>query len=96
MQRLHSGAACDRPETTEIPKHPQIPEVVWQQPPETSTNQCYLKITNKGCNILYLGDFKDESSKQNVATQRNSTNKLRSYHGTPSRKSNRERTSIVL
>ena len=26
--RLHSGAACDRQETTETPKTPPIPEVV--------------------------------------------------------------------
>ena len=36
---LHSGAAIDRPETTEIQKLPPIPEVVWQQPTETITNQ---------------------------------------------------------
>ena len=44
--RLYSGAACDRPETTEISKLPPIPEVVWQQPSETSTNQCNLYNTN--------------------------------------------------
>ena len=36
--RLHSGAACDRPETNEIPKLPPIAEVVWQQPTETITD----------------------------------------------------------
>ena len=30
--RLHSGAACDRPETNELSKFPANPEVVWQQP----------------------------------------------------------------
>ena len=34
MPRLHSGAAIDRPETTQL-KLPPIPEVVWQQPQET-------------------------------------------------------------
>ena len=35
--RLHSGAACDRPEIIEIPQLPPIPEVVRQQPTETIT-----------------------------------------------------------
>ena len=34
MPRLHSGAAIDRPETTNL-LLPPIPEVVWQQPQET-------------------------------------------------------------
>ena len=45
MSRLHSGAACDRPETNEISKLPPIPEVVWQQPTETGTNQDNLNNT---------------------------------------------------
>ena len=44
--RLPSGAASDRPEMIEIPKLPQIPEVVWHQPSETSTNQLNLNDTN--------------------------------------------------
>ena len=44
--RLHSVAACDRPETNEIPKLPPIPEAVWQQPLETSINQCSFNKTN--------------------------------------------------
>ena len=48
MPRLHSGAACDRPESTEISKLPPIPEVVWQQPTEIVTNQDNLnKTTNE-------------------------------------------------
>ena len=48
MPRLHSGAACDRPETNQISKLPPIPEVVWQQPTEMVTNQDNLSnITNE-------------------------------------------------
>ena len=46
MPRLHSGAACGRPETNKISKLPPIPEVVWQQPTETVTNQDNLNKTN--------------------------------------------------
>ena len=56
--RLHSGAACDRPEINETPKLPPIPEVVWQQPTETITNQVNL---NKSTN--------DSTSKTTVASQ---------------------------
>ena len=45
--RLHSGAACNRPQTIEITKLPPIPEVVWQQPAETSTTKCNSKDTQK-------------------------------------------------
>ena len=46
MPRLHSGAACDRPEEKKISKLPPIPEVVWQQPTEIVTDQDNLIITN--------------------------------------------------
>ena len=56
--RLHSGAAIDRPETTEIPKLPPIPEIVWQQHTENDTKQDNLNIDNK-----------DLTLKTNVASQ---------------------------
>ena len=58
MPRLHSRAARDNPETNEISKLPPIPEVVWQQPTETITDQDNLNITNN-----------DSTSKTNVASQ---------------------------
>ena len=57
MPRLHSGAACDRPET-KISKPPPIPEVVWQQPTEIVTDQDTLKNT-----------INDSTLKTNVARQ---------------------------
>ena len=58
MPRLHSGPACDTPETNEKSKLPPIPEVVWQQPTENNTNQDNLNnITN------------DSTLKTNVASQ---------------------------
>ena len=58
MPRLHSGVACDRPETNEISKLPPIPEVVWQQPTEIVTDQDKINITNN-----------DSTLKTNVARQ---------------------------
>ena len=46
MPPLHSGAACDRPETNKISKLPTIPEVVWQQSTEIVTNPDNLNNTN--------------------------------------------------
>ena len=48
--RLHSGAASDRLETTEIPKFPPLPEVVWQQLTEIITNQVDLININNDSN----------------------------------------------
>ena len=50
--RLHSGVASDRPEIIKIPQLPPNPEVVWQQPTETITNQIKLNNTNND-SILY-------------------------------------------
>ena len=58
MPRLHSGPACDRPETNEKSKLPPIPEVVWQQPMENDTNQDNLNNTTN-----------DSTLKTNVASQ---------------------------
>ena len=58
MPRLHSGAACDRPETNEISKLPPTPEVVWQQPTENVTNQNNLNNTTN-----------DSTLKTNVGSQ---------------------------
>ena len=62
MPRLHSGAACDRPEKNGISKLPPIPEVVWQQPTEIVTNQDNLNKTNN-----------DSTLKTNVASQTSPT-----------------------
>ena len=44
---LHSGTACHRPETTKLITLFPTPEVVWQQPPETSVDIFKLNNTNK-------------------------------------------------
>ena len=58
MPRLHSGPACDRPETIEKSKLPPLPEVVWQQPTENVINQDNLNNTTN-----------DPTLKTNVASQ---------------------------
>ena len=46
MPRLHSGAAIDRPEVTQLTL-PPIPEVVWQQPQETHLTNSHNYLTNE-------------------------------------------------
>ena len=58
MPRFYSGAACDIPETDEIPTLPPIPEFVCQQPTETFTGQADINNTNN-----------DSTSKTTVASQ---------------------------
>ena len=65
MQRLHSGAACDRPETTKTLKLPPIPQAVWQQPPETFTDQYNFDNTTNDSSIQYT----TKTSKITVASQ---------------------------
>ena len=46
MPRLHSGAAIDRPEVTQLTL-PPIPEVVWQQPQETHLTNIQNTLPNE-------------------------------------------------
>ena len=46
MPRLHSGAATDRLEITQLTL-PPIPEVVWQQPKETYVTNNHKTLTNE-------------------------------------------------
>ena len=65
MPCVHSGAACDRPETTKTLKLPPIPEAVWQEPPETFIDQYNLNITKKDSTIQYT----QETQMTDVASQ---------------------------
>ena len=62
---FHSGAAYERPETTQVPKLSPMTEVVWQQPTETITDQANLKKTNNYSLIYHT----QETSKTTVANQ---------------------------
>ena len=63
--RLHSGTACDRPETIKTVKFPPIPEAAWQQPQETFTDQYNLNNSNNDTTVQYTQD----PSKTFVASQ---------------------------
>ena len=63
--RLHSGAECDGLETTKTAKLPPIPEVVWQQPPDSSLNRHTVIKNNNDSSIRNT----QETQMANVASQ---------------------------
>ena len=65
MPRLHTGAAIDRPETTNTTVSPS-PEVVRQQPQETHLDGFHKNSTTETHKSTYTPDFK---LKNDVETQ---------------------------
>ena len=61
MPRLHSGAAIDRPETTQL-NFPPIPEVVWQQPQETHVPNIYQTFDNETHKNTHMPESKHRSN----------------------------------
>ena len=60
MRCLHSGAAIDRPETTQL-KLPPIPEVVWQQPQETHIPNICQTCNNETHKNTHMPECKQRS-----------------------------------
>ena len=65
MPRLHSGAAIDRLETTQL-KLPPIPVVVWQQPQETLVPNIYQIFNNETHKNTHMPESKHRN---NVGSQ---------------------------
>ena len=61
MPRLHSGAAIDRPEVTQLTL-PPIPEVVWQQPQKTHLTNIHYDLTNKTHKHTHTNDVEAQTS----------------------------------
>ena len=60
MPRLHSGAAINRAETTQL-KLPPIPEVVWQQTQETHVPTIYQTCNNETHKKIHMPESKQRS-----------------------------------
>ena len=60
MTRLHSGAATDRPEITQLTL-PPFPEVVWLQPKETHVTNIHKTLTNETHKITQMPESKQRS-----------------------------------
>ena len=71
MPRLHSGAAIDRPEVTQLTL-PPIPEVVWQQPQETHVTNIHNDLTNKTQKHTHTNDVEAQTSPIKETSSQNS------------------------
>ena len=60
MPRLHSGAAIDRPEVTNLTL-PPIQDVVWQQPEETHLTNIHNVLTNETHKNNHIPEFKGKN-----------------------------------
>ena len=63
MPRLHSGAAIERTELTDLTL-PPIPEVVWQQSQETYLTNIYNDVTNQTHKDTYTPKQKNDVEAQ--------------------------------
>ena len=57
MPRLHSRAAIDRPETTNLTL-PPIPKIVWQQPQETQLTNIHKTSINEIHKKIHMPESK--------------------------------------
>ena len=88
MPRLHSGAATDRPEVTQLTL-PPIPEVVWQQPQENHVNIIHNDLTNEIQNGTHTPKQKNDVEAQTSPMKETSPEK--SGSGTESTLENQTR-----
>ena len=95
MPRLHSGAAIDRPETTQV-KLPPIPEVVWQQPQETQVPKIYLTCNNETHKSTQMPESKQRSDVESRTSPIKETSPPVSVSSTEPLLGNQTRSPLVL
>ena len=94
MPRLHSGAAIDRPETTQL-KLPPIPEVVWQQPQENHISNIYQTVTNETYNNTHMPESKQRSDVESQTSPIKETSPQVSVSSTEPLLGNQTRSALV-
>ena len=95
MPRLHSGAAIDRPETTQL-KRPPIPEVVWQQPQETHVTNIYQTCNNRTHKNTHMPESKQRSDVESQTSPINETSPQVSVSSTEPLPGNQTRSPPVM
>ena len=95
MLRLHSGAAIDRPETTQL-KLPPIPEVVWQQPQETHVSNIYEICNNETHKNTHMPECKQSSEVESQTSPIKETSPQVSVSNTEPLLGNQTRSPLVL
>ena len=94
MPRLHSGAAYDRPETTQL-KLPPIPEVVWQQPQETHVPNIYQTCNNETQKNTHMPESKQNSEVESQTSPIEKTSPQVSVSNTEPLLGNQTRSPLV-
>ena len=94
MPRLHSGAAIDRPETTQL-KFPRIPEVVWQQPQETHVPKIYHTFNNETHKNTHMPESKYRSNVESQTSPIKETSSQVSVSRTEPLLENQTRRALV-
>ena len=94
MPRLHSGAAIDRPETTQF-KLPPTPEVVWQQPQETHVPNIYQTFNNETHKNNHMPESKHRSNVESQTSPINETSSQVSVSRTEPLLGNHTRSALV-
>ena len=95
MPRLHSGAAIDRPETTQL-KLPPIPEVVWQQSQETHVPNIYQTCNNETHKNTHMPESKQSSEAESQTSTNKVTSPQVSVSNTEPLLGNQTRSPLVL
>ena len=94
MPRLHSGAAIDRPETTQL-KLPPTPEVVWQQPQENHVSNIYQTVTNETHKNTHILESKQRSDVESQTSPIKETSPQVSVSSTEPLLGNQTRSALV-
>ena len=94
MPLLHSGAAIDRPETTQL-KFPPIPEVVWQQPQETHVHNIYQTFNNETHKNTHMPESKQRSDVESQTSPIKGTSPQVSVSSTEPLLGNQTRSPLV-
>ena len=94
MPRLHSRAAIDRPETTQL-KLPLIPEVVWQQPQENHVSNIYQTVTNETHKNTHMPESKQRSDVESQTSPIKETSPQVSVSSTEPLLGDRTRSALV-
>ena len=94
MPRLHSGAAIDRPETTQL-KLPPIPEVVWQQPQETQVPNIYQTFNEETHKNTHMPESKHRSNVESQTSPIRETSSQVSVSRTEPLLGNQTRSALV-
>ena len=95
MPRLHSGAAIDRPETTEL-KLPPIPEVVWQQPQDTNVPIIYQTCNNETHKNTHMPESRQSSDVESQTSPLKETSPQVSVSSTEPLLGKQTRSPVVL